>query len=61
MKDTRDFKVGDKVSVTGDLKMGTVSQIIKESGEAYRVKVDYGDGATEWYMAEEVRKLLLEW
>ncbi len=59
--DTRDFSVGDKVSVDGDIKIGTVTQVITESGESYRVRVDYGDGANEWYMATEVRKLLLEW
>jgi hypothetical protein len=59
--DTRDFSVGDKVSVSGDLKIGTVVQVINESGEPYKVRVDYGQGANEWYMATEIRKLLLEW
>ena len=59
--DTRNFVVGDKVSVSGDLKIGTVVQFIRESGEPYKVRVDYGQGANEWYMATEVRKLLLEW
>jgi len=59
--DTRDFKVGDKVSVNGDLKMGTIVQVVKESGDPYRVKVNYGDGINEWFMASDCRKLLLEW
>ena len=59
--DTRNFVVGDKVSGCGDLKIGTVVQVIRESGEPYKVRVDYGQGANEWYMATEVRKLLLEW
>ena len=59
--DTRDFSIGDRVSVSGDLKIGTVVQVIKESGESYKVRVDYGQGANEWHMSTEVRKLLLEW
>ena len=35
--DTRDFSIGDKVSVSGDLKIGTVVQVINESGESYKV------------------------
>tara|TARA_R100000008_G_C3550023_1_gene149840 strand:- start:410 stop:592 length:183 start_codon:yes stop_codon:yes gene_type:complete len=59
---THVLNVGDKVTVTGDLKMGTVTEVIKESsGEARKVRIQYGDGASEWYMAEEVQKLLLEW
>lgn len=59
---TQVLNVGDKVTVTGDLKMGTVAEVIKESsGEAKRVKVQYMDGAHEWYMAGDVQKLLLEW
>ena len=60
MSDSWDFSVGDKVSVISDLKMGTISHITKESGTITKVKVNYGDGISEWYVAGDVRKLLLE-
>ena len=54
------ISVGDMVSVVGDLKMGTVSEVIKESsGETKKVKINFGKGVSEWYTAEEVQKLLL--
>jgi hypothetical protein len=54
------INVGDMVSVVGDLKMGTVSEVIKESsGEAKKVKINFGEGVSEWYTAKEVQKLLL--
>jgi hypothetical protein len=54
------INVGDMVSVIGDLKMGTVTEILKESsGEARKVKIQFGEGASGWYTAQEVQKLLL--
>ena len=60
MSDSWDFSVGDKVSVIGDLKMGTISHITKESGIITKVKVNYGDGISEWHVTEGIQKLLLE-
>ena len=57
-----DIKIGDMVSIIGDLKMGTVSKIIKESsGETKKVRIQWGasSDAQSWYAAEEVQKLLL--
>ena len=51
------YSIGDNVVNAGNLQTGNIVQIDEEN---QKVEIAYSAGGTEWVLAENVKKLLLE-
>ena len=57
LKETVMYNVGDNVVNAENLQSGNIVQIDEENS---KVEIAYASGGTEWVLAENVKKLLLE-